>query len=436
MNPDNGISVKTFRCYLVAHSMGGLVCRAFLQNPGLGDDQARGCVDKVFTYATPHNGIELLGLKATYFLRLRDSHFFNHKNMSRYLHIKDLYKNKTPNRIDWLPQTAFSSERFFCMIGTNRADYPVATRHVTGEGSDGLVKIENASIRGLDAGGDELSPPCPTAYTYRSHSGYFGIVNSEESYQNLTRFLFGDIRVDIWADIHSFTPPFDTNPGDIKPEQVKALYQIELSASPRSERLYLTRRRAEDDSAGHCDTNDLINFTKVITNEQMQSLYQHKNRVFSSESIFQSKAVYLSSIFLFSDKDSQSKKQGDHSIAFIANLGVPNPDYDIVDRERRVVGRISSKHFEGVYLYQDSVIIEITPSTYGLETWNVKYDWQSKKKCEATTEPLGEPQDMRGWLKQIDDNAKMELRIPFGSTTTPGIKGDLRFVVSKWNTNQ
>jgi hypothetical protein len=139
---------------------------------------------------------------------------------------------------------------------------------------------------------------------------------------------------------------------------------------------------------------------------------------------------------LFSDKDSQSKKQGDHSIAFIANLGVPNPDYDIVDRERRVVGRISSKHFEGVYLYQDSVIIEITPSTYGLETWNVKYDWQSKKKCEATTEPLGEPQDMRGWLKQIDDNAKMELRIPFGSTTTPGIKGDLRFVVSKWNTNQ
>lgn len=43
-----------FRVYLVAHSMGGIVCRAFLQNANFGTADARKLVDKVFTYATPH----------------------------------------------------------------------------------------------------------------------------------------------------------------------------------------------------------------------------------------------------------------------------------------------------------------------------------------------------------------------------------------------
>jgi hypothetical protein len=30
-NPKNEVAPEDFRCYLVAHSMGGLVCRAFLQ---------------------------------------------------------------------------------------------------------------------------------------------------------------------------------------------------------------------------------------------------------------------------------------------------------------------------------------------------------------------------------------------------------------------
>lgn len=50
---------EDFKVYLVAHSMGGLICRAFLQNPTLGSNEARAAVDKVFTYATPHNGIDM-----------------------------------------------------------------------------------------------------------------------------------------------------------------------------------------------------------------------------------------------------------------------------------------------------------------------------------------------------------------------------------------
>ena len=48
--------------------------------------------------------------------------------------------------------------------------------------------------------------PIAKAFVYRAHSGSFGIVNSEEAYQNLTRFLFGDIRVDVWVDIDDVTP--------------------------------------------------------------------------------------------------------------------------------------------------------------------------------------------------------------------------------------
>jgi hypothetical protein len=46
-NPANRVSPADFRVYLVAHSMGGLVCRAFLQNPALGSADARAAVDKL-----------------------------------------------------------------------------------------------------------------------------------------------------------------------------------------------------------------------------------------------------------------------------------------------------------------------------------------------------------------------------------------------------
>jgi triacylglycerol esterase/lipase EstA (alpha/beta hydrolase family) len=51
--------LKQFKVHLVAHSMGGLVVRAFLQNDKISTQADRELVAKVFTYATPHNGIEM-----------------------------------------------------------------------------------------------------------------------------------------------------------------------------------------------------------------------------------------------------------------------------------------------------------------------------------------------------------------------------------------
>src|SRR6185369_11439627 len=136
--------------------------------------------------------------------------------MAGYLDLKPIYK-KT-KRVDWMPEETLRSDRIFCMVGTNRSDYNVAaglSRTFAGNGSDGLVRIANASLWGVNSQG-KFSTPSATAYCFRSHSGRYGIVNSEEAYQNLVRFLFGDVRVDVWVDVDDVRVPQELESEDAK----------------------------------------------------------------------------------------------------------------------------------------------------------------------------------------------------------------------------
>ena len=67
-----------------------------------------------------------------------------------------------------------------------------------------MVRIANATTRARIKTGFRGSP---NAFVHRSHSGYFGIVNSEEGYQNLVRFLFGDVRADGRLEVDEITLP-------------------------------------------------------------------------------------------------------------------------------------------------------------------------------------------------------------------------------------
>lgn len=189
------------RVFLVAHSMGGLVVRGMLQRVVPDDesvggtlDAATAFVDRAFTYATPHGGIEFalgFGLleKVRDTLGVQGADIFGPRRMREYL---------VPTRIPIpggddafdvadLPDGGFPRDRFFSLVGTNASDYAVALglpARAVGPRSDGLVQIDNAFLRGG-----------PRAFVHRSHSGRFGIVNSEEGYQNLRRFLFGDLEV-------------------------------------------------------------------------------------------------------------------------------------------------------------------------------------------------------------------------------------------------
>lgn len=187
------------RVFLVAHSMGGLVVRGMLQRvipDTLGADGkamvADEVVDRVFTYATPHGGIEFdfgFGLleKVRDTLGVQGADIFGPRRMREYLTPTSGPAPEGGFDATVLPDGSFPHERFFCLVGTNASDYDVAlglSARAVGPRSDGLVQIDNAYVKDT-----------PRAFVHRSHSGRYGIVNSEEGYQNLRRFLFGDLEV-------------------------------------------------------------------------------------------------------------------------------------------------------------------------------------------------------------------------------------------------
>ena len=393
MDPANEVTPENFRCYLVAHSMGGLVCRAFLQNASLDKAKARQYVDKLFTYATPHNGIDLAGLNVPKWLTVNDISNFSRTKMAEYLDLEELYR-KT-DRVDWLPEKAFPSERVFCLVGTNRTDYETAqglSRTFAGNGSDGLVRIENATLCGVKANG-QMSAPVAKAFAYRAHSGFFGIVNSEEAYQNLIRFLFGDVRVDLWIDIEEIRLPKAVQDEADAGKEVNALYQIDVLASPRGKLWYLTRRVAEEDSVA------------CLSHKEWRAAKGKKPVT-----------LYVSSVFLANRARVNMKRP---SLAYSMTIGVRVPDYE-VERKLWV-----NEHYEGGFLFRDSVVIEMVPPQREGQDWSVKYDWQ--------TDQLGVATSALAWRPLKGKGDKIEVPIDFDSGTTPGIKGKLRFIVSEWN---
>lgn len=389
-NPENEITRDAFRCYLVAHSMGGLVCRGLLQNPKNDKKKASQYVDKFFTYATPHDGIEMAGINVPSWLSLADMNNFNRKEMARYLDLEKAYA-KTGS-VAWMPEDRFPPDRVFCMVGSNRMDYEAAlgaSRTFAGHGSDGLVRIENATLTGLKADGMP-GAPCAKAFAYRAHSGFFGIVNSEEAYQNLTRFLFGDVRVDIWIDVEEIRLPTEVQKAADDGRKVNALYQFEVLASPRGKLWYLTRRTAEEDSVA------------CLTHQEWTAAPKKNG------------PQYVSTVFLANRARVNKNRR---SLAYSMSLGVRVPDYEI-DRKLWV-----NEHYEGGYLFRNSIVIEMVAPAVKGEKWRVGYAWQNQGKSAADTEV--DAKSLRG--------GKVEVHIPFDSATTPGVRGKLRFMVSAWN---
>lgn len=184
------------KVWLVAHSMGGLICRCLMQKvyPDAGRNP-KDYVDKLFTFGTPHGGIHFALPGGTLAEKLRDvvgafgSDVFGRDEMYRYLTPAGKLLDRPDPQFDptVIDPAVFPPERVFCVVGTDSRDYDVAagaSRIAVGPQSDGLVQIDSASVTGSNR-----------AYVHRSHSGRYGLVNSEESYQNLQRFLFGDVKV-------------------------------------------------------------------------------------------------------------------------------------------------------------------------------------------------------------------------------------------------
>ncbi len=396
-NPANEITKKDFRVYLVAHSMGGLVCRAFLQNPKLGQAEARRAVDKVFTYATPHNGIDvrLIGNIPSWFTK-GDANNFNRNRMAEYLGLTKTDRGKTG---DVSLVKNFDPERFFNLVGTNPMDYLVMkglSSFAAGESSDGLVRIENATTHGRKGGNDV---PSPNAFVCRSHSGYFGIVNSEEGYQNLTRFFFGNVRIDGYLDIDELTLPPKVKEQYEKGKKVRASYLFEVIASIRGCQWQMHRRTTAEHSAIFKKFDELFNKTNGKRKQPFQPDYSQSPRLFS--------------VFLDNRKRVNAARQ---SLGFAIDLSVLVPDYEVDGF------LFLDDHFEGGNLFRDRIYIEATPPSLDEGEWTINHGFQSQT---PNTAPFSTP-------AQSSDHG-LVFQIPIEQANPPGIRAKLRFEAQPWN---
>jgi hypothetical protein len=389
------LAYENFRVYLVAHSMGGLVCRAFLQNPKFASDEVVRLVDKVFTYATPHNGIDitLLG-NVPGWLKLYSLSTFNRDEIAESLALGAA--DRDGESVDML--TRFSPKRVFNLVGTNPADYKVAaglSSVAAGEASDGLVRIKNATTRGRDRTGKiEASPH---AFVHRSHSGYFGIVNSEEGYQNMVRFLYGDVRADGYLEIDEITLPPAVEAERAAKKEVHASYQFEVSISIRNKTWQLHRRTVNENSA------IFRKFEDLFPSKDAQSGKWMPNR---------GQSPMLFNVFLDS-----AQSQAENTVSFAADLCVRASDYEV---DRALFFR---DHYDGGYLFRDMITLVAgrTPTADGPGTWSVRYQLASEKKD--------------GWKDAdiVDTVEGLTFLIPVVQETAPGIRGRLRVETHYWN---
>ena len=379
---NNAAMRKDFRVYLVAHSMGGLICRCLLQNPDVASAEVRAMVDKAFTYATPHNGIEVGGINLPNLLSINDLNNFNRTNMGKYLKVPK-------DKVNTLGTSGFPPERLFCLIGTNSRDYAAAhglSSFAVGALSDGLVRIANAYVEGS-----------PRAFVNRSHSGYFGIVNSEEGYQNLVRFLFGDTCATAQLDISALPFPPEIEAARKRGKKIESSYYIEATVAPRGAYTYeLTARTQANQCAIRREYGDIF--------DAQGNLLKDK------------RSTVLFSVFLDS-----SKILAGSEIAFSIDLAVSNAGY-------QVDGALFLKnHIPGEYLFRNTLVVFAKPDDAG--GWRLRYVW-SDDQWAGGPKNEAELAGARSKAIGINQQAPNVFGIPLQSAK--GFSAELKLSLSAW----
>lgn len=364
-----------FKVHLVAHSMGGLICRTYLQNVARGKDHL---VDKVFTYATPHRGIEVFGRNTPDLGRFDSLHLrnFNREYMREYL---KLTPGEQVNSLDG----HFPPERFFSFVGTNHRDYDAffgLSRRGTGASSDGLVMMRNAYVK-----------DSPRAFAHRSHSGHYGIVNSEEGYQNLRRFLFGNVRIDAMLKVHELLLPPAVQKRKEEGGRIRARYNIDAAAKVRGGTYHLSERRVRLESA-------------------IRQTYENM--------VEEGKEVYLYSGYLAKSAKTDAT---DTALAFSLDLSVEVPLFE-VDRRFWL-----DEHFEGSHLFADSVCLHLRQQKDGM---TLKYGLRSEQGAGVATKPLN--------IQEVPGSTEMQVEIPLGFAKgaarppRPGMRATLFLRFQPW----
>jgi hypothetical protein len=287
----------------------------------------------------------------------------------------------------------FDPDRFFCLVGTNYRDYAVgmgAVREVVGPMSDGLVRVANATVYGPARGGSGRHQS-PRAFVNRSHSGHYGIVNSESGYQNLTRFLFGDVRVDAVLEVKEISLPPKIQEAFDKNKDIRASYHFEVILRTRGALWSLHRRTAEECSAVFRTFDEMLR-----PGPRQSARYPH-----------------LFSAFLALNSRVNKRRA---SLGFSLDLGVLVPQYEVDGF------MMFDHHYDGGYIFRDKLNFEVVQPDKRRPTWRLDYGFDS-----------GAPNQVEHTAEYKKVGGRGEFRIPIEKPTRPGLKAELVLRVAPWN---
>lgn len=352
-----------FKVHLVAHSMGGLVARCYLQricpkgvlrdgNPAakaardaeleLTSGGADPLVAGLFSYGVPHNGIDLLGLNVPDLgpLSLIQARNFDRDVIRSYL---NLDRTKAANDLDG----TFDADRVFCLIGTNWRDYDIAiSRTVTRDSSDGLVMCANAYT--VDRSVPQSPRQSPRAYVHRAHGGPFGMVNSEEGYQNLRRFLFGNWRVDVELVVDGFRLPDTVVKKARQGQRISGNYRLDVIGSVRKLPVRIHERREHTASSIRYVVDHIMgpDPTARIVLSPLEP------------------AKTVASIFLDDRLSADTREGASGPVQFALRLAMETPAFEL-DRQF-----LFDQHLEGLKVFDNTYSFRLDPKankvSYGL----------------------------------------------------------------------
>jgi hypothetical protein len=180
---------------------------------------------------------------------------------------------------------------------------------------------------------------------------------------------------------------------------VRASYQFEVAVSVRGKPWYLHRRTADENSALFRQFDELFEWDSAAG--------RWVPKVEASPILF--------NVFLDMDQ-SQTKSARRPSLSFAADLCVRSPGYE-------VDGLLFLKdHYEGGYLYRDTVLLEATPPKAETVEWTFEYWFAGARETGRRVAPI---------VEATEDALTFE--IPIEQPQPPGIRARLRVRTSFWN---
>jgi hypothetical protein len=331
----------------------------------------------------------------------------------------------------------------FCLVGTAASDYPAAggfSRRLVGQLSDGLVEIDNAVVHGpppnqSQAPGDTVL--AARAYVRRAHSGPYGMVNSEEGFGNLSRFLFGDLRVDgdllvrrieLPPQLEEIRREAQRNNGDAG---IRASYSFESALRVRGERWVMTERLARDGSAIFRRYDELFPDKRLgpeLGEAPQMKLERERHRRVELFSIFLDTRLRT----LDGDPDIVEGKELRGTLGFALRLRVAVPDYEVEGSFWR------RNHYEGSSLFdQDLVFLAFEdaaiPGGWGL-AWGPNAADASNRRLKIIADTIdAEPVGVDGGGFRRDLPDAVEFWIPAVESGPPAFGAWLRLTARKWN---